>query len=210
MERSYWQNLLEKEEKEKGYNDGFKLLFCPWKLIEAADTLFLSLNPGNDPSGECMRIASDDRGNSYLVEREAEHAPIADQYRKFCEFVGKDPDEVLTGTLMPFRTTIWDKKRDRPNIEVTRPFWRHVLEQGKVRQVFCIGREVENDVIKMTDAILKLKISAGWGKSNIQRYETASGLQIFGLLHLSRFKMFSRPECKQQVEKLLNLGRVKY
>lgn len=122
MEREYWQNLLVQEERARGYNDGFKLLFCPWALIETADTLFLSLNPGNDPSGELMRISSDERGNSYLVEREARHSPIADQYRQLCEFVGKDPEEVLTGTLMPFRTSRWDNNRDRSNIAITRSF----------------------------------------------------------------------------------------
>ena len=82
MDRDVWQSLLAMEERKRGYTDGFKLLFCPWSLIDTADTLFLSLNPGNDPSGEFMRIASDERGNSYLVQRQAKHSPIAEQYRQ--------------------------------------------------------------------------------------------------------------------------------
>jgi hypothetical protein len=203
MDRNYWQNLLAKEERARGYVDGFKLLFCPWNVIDTADTLFLSLNPGNDPSGEFMRIASDERGNSYLVEREARHSPIADQYRQLCEFVSKDPEKVLTGTLMPFRTNRWDNNRDRPNIAITRSFWRQILQQGKIRQIFCMGREVENEVVSMTNAKLKKQIPANWGTLNIRRYETSGGLQVYGLLHFSTYKMFGRPECIPQIAELL-------
>lgn len=205
MEREYWQNLLAQEERKKGYNDGFKLLFCPWRLIETADTLFLSLNPGNDPSGEFMRIASDERGNSYLVEREARHSPIADQYRQLCEFIGKDPEDVLTGTLMPFRAARWNNNRDRPNIAVTRSFWRQVLAQGNIQKIFCMGREVENAVVGMTNARLKRQIPANWGNLTIRRYEAPNGVQVFGLLHFSTYKMFGRPECIPQIAQLLDL-----
>lgn len=205
MDRNHWQEVLSKEERARGYGDGFKLLFCPWRLIGSADTLFLSLNPGNDPSGEFMRIASDERGNSYLVEREAKHSPMADQYRQLCEFIGKDPEEVLTGTLMPFRTAKWNNLRDRPNIAMARPFWHQVLATGKIRKIFCMGREVESSVVDLTGAKLKRQIPANWGNLSIRRHATQSGVQIFGLLHFSTYKMFGRPECIPQLAKLLDV-----
>lgn len=208
MECEYWQELLRREELARGYNDGFKLLFCPWRLIDTADTLFLSLNPGNDPSGEFMRIASDERGNSYLVEREARHSPIAEQYRQLCEFIHKDPEEVLAGALMPFRTDRWDHKRDRQNISVARPFWRQVIATGNVRQIFCMGREVEKEVVASTNAELKNQLPANWGNLTIRRYTTESGLQIFGLLHFSTYKMFGRAECIPQLAKLLDVDQM--
>ncbi len=208
MDRDYWQELLTQKERAKGYTDGFKLLFCPWSLIDTADTLFLSLNPGNDPSGEFMRIASDERGNSYLVKREAKHSPMADQYRQLCQFVGKDPEEVLTGTLMPFCTAKWDKNRDRPNISVARPFWRQVLAAGKIRRVFCMGREVEDEVVTSTKAKLQRQLPANWGNLTIRRYATENDIQIFGLLHFSTYKMFGRAQCIPQLAELLNVDQV--
>lgn len=208
MNRDYWQELLTQKEQAKGYVDGFKLLFCPWSLIDTADTLFLSLNPGNDPSGEFMRIASDERGNSYLVKREAKHSPMADQYRQLCEFIGKDPEEVLTGTLMPFRTAKWDRTRDRQNIAVARPFWRQVLTAGKIRRVFCMGREVEDEVVALSKARLQLQLPANWGNLTIRRYSTENDIQIFGLLHFSTYKMFGRAECIPQLAELLDVDRV--
>ncbi|MGR3549630.1 hypothetical protein [Pseudooceanicola sp.] len=205
MDRDYWQNLLARDEQLRGYDDGFKLLFCPWRVLETADTLFLSLNPGNDPSGEFMRVASDERGNSYLIKREAKHSPMADQYRRLCLLIGKDPEEVLAGAIMPFRTAKWDKPRDRQNISVVRPFWQNVLATGKIDRVFCMGREVEDEVVASTKAKLKRELPANWGNLKIRSYETESGIQIFGLLHFSTYKMLGRAECIPQLTELLDI-----
>lgn len=205
MDRNEWQELLSREEVARGYSDGFKLLYCPWNLIEAADTLFLSLNPGRDPSGELLRVASDERGNSYLVEREARHSPIAEQYTRLCHFIGRHPQEVLTGTLMPFRTDSWDDKRDRKNIAIAQPFWRKVLSGGRIRQVFCMGRTVEQNVVKMVGASLEEELPANWGNLTIRRYISPEGVSVFGLLHFSTYKMLSRPECVPQLGKFLKV-----
>lgn len=207
VNRQDWQRLLEAQERPRGYDDGFKLLFCPWRLIETADTLFLSLNPGKDPSGEAMRIASDERGNSYLIQRTARHSPIADQFRQLCRFMSKDPETVLTGSLMPYRTSSWQPRRDRPNLDIATPFWREVLGSGRIRQVFCMGREVENSVVAMTGARLQTEVPANWGNLTQRRHVTPDGLHVYGMLHLSTYKIFSRPECLTQVVELFGMAK---
>ena len=153
-----------------------------------------------------MRIVSDERGNSYLVQRQAKHSPIADQYRQLCEFVNVDPEKVLTGTLMPFRTPKWNKRRDAPNVEVAKPFWSTILNGSKVRKVFCMGRDVEDAVVKLVNARLDRQVAANWGNLSIRRYVTASGMNVYGLLHLSTYKMFGRAECLPQLAELLKPG----
>lgn len=205
MDREHWQRLLTDEEALRGYDDGFKLLFCPWRLLRTSDSLFLSLNPGNDPSGELMRVASDERGNSYLVQREARHSPIAEQYRKLCDLVGQDPEEMLAGTLMPYRTANWSRRRDAPNIEVVADFWQSVLSNGRIRNVYCMGKDVEKAVVEMVAGRLDCELPAGWGKLMVRRYRTVEGIRIFGLLHFSTFKMLSRPACVEQLRELFEL-----
>lgn len=205
MNRQHWQRLLETQEHERGYSDGFKLLFCPWRLIETADTLFLSLNPGSDPSGEFMRIASDERGNSYLVRRAVDHSPIAAQFQKLCQFLGKDPETVLTGSLMPYRTASWQPRRDRPNLQIAEPFWKAILASGRLRQVFCMGRDVEASVVAMTGARLQKEIPANWGTLTQRRHLTADGIKVYGMLHLSTYKIFSRPDCLPQLAELFEM-----
>jgi hypothetical protein len=205
MNRTEWQARLEQEEVARGYQDGFKLLFCPWQLLESADTVFLSLNPGNDPSGEAMRIASDERGNSYLIERRARHSPIADQYQKLCKLFGLDTEQVLTGALMPFRTPSWNDRRDGPALTLTRPFWHQVLSRGRVRTVFCVGRTVEREVVAMTGGRQSQELPSGWGKIMIRQYATSNGVSLYGLPHLSKFKLLSRAACISPLEELFGL-----
>ncbi|MCB1340890.1 MAG: hypothetical protein KDK24_07480 [Pseudooceanicola sp.] len=202
LDRNHWQALLESEEGQRGYSDGFKLLFCPWRLVETADSLFIGLNPGSDPSGEFMRIASDERGNSYLVQRAARHSPIAAQFEALCAFVGRDPQEVLTGTLMPYRTPRWQARRDRPNIAVAAPFWRAIFESGRLGHVYCMGKVVEDEIVSLTGARLEAQIPANWGDLTIRRHVAPDGMRIYGLLHLSTFKMFGRAECLPQLAEL--------
>ncbi len=208
MKRDHWQNLLSEQEAPRGYSDGFKLLFCPWRVIETAEALFLSLNPGNDPSGELMRVASDERGNSYLVKREARHSPMALQYEKLCELIGEDPEGVLAGALMPYRTPKWQKRRDAPNIEIAAEFWKAIIMGGRVKQVFCMGRDVEEAVVSLTEASFETEIPANWSDYTIRRHVTPDGVKVFGLLHFSTFKMLSRPACVEQLHELFELDRL--
>lgn len=202
MKRDQWQKTLERQELDLGYNDGFKLLFCPWRNLETADTLFISLNPGNDPSNEEMRIASDERGNSYLLKREAKHSPMALQYELLCKLIERDPEKLLVGALMAFRTDRWVTRRDTPNISVTLPFWKEVLTGKHIKRVYCMGRDVERQVVSIVGGRLAEEIPAGWGNLNIRRYVSNSGVEVFGLLHFSTYKMLSREECLIQLEQL--------
>ena len=43
--RKYLQMIGDSESKY-GFSNGFKLLYCPWKVISEADIAFISLNPG--------------------------------------------------------------------------------------------------------------------------------------------------------------------
>lgn len=203
-DRETWQLRLEEAERRLGYSDGFKLLFCPWDRLSHADTVFLSLNPGNDPSGEHMRVASDERGNSYLVERAAQHSPIAEQYRRLCALIGKDPETVLAGALMPFRTPSWIESRDNPNISIAASFWRSVVTDGPIREVFCIGKTVESAMTLLTGASQVSERPAGWGAIRIRRHETTDGLRLYGLPHLSRFKLLGRPDSEAALRALID------
>lgn len=207
LDRNHWQRVLSENEARLGYEDGFKLLFCPWRLIQSADALFLSLNPGRDPSGELMRVASDERGNSYLIKRDVRHSPMAAQYQMLCDLIGKDPESVLAGALMPYRTDRWVATRDAPNINLVRPFWDAVFARGHVREVYCMGREVERAVVDLLEARLDEEIPAGWGRLTLRRYVSPQGVVVYGLLHLSTFKMLSRAPCVAQLRHLFGLDQ---
>lgn len=210
MDRNDWQRLLTEQEQPRGYQDGFKLLFCPWRVINTARSLFLSLNPGHDPSGELMRVASDERGNSYLIKRKTRHSPMAAQYRMLCDLMGEHPEEVLAGALMPYRTPRWEKRRDQPNVEIASGFWQSIISRSQINRVICMGRDVEDQVIAMTGADLEAEIPAGWGQLTVRRHVMSDGTRIYGLLHLSTFKMLSRPACVERLRELFEPDSTDY
>jgi len=150
-----------------------------------------------------MRVASDERGNSYLVMRKTKHSPMADQYRRLCKLIGDDPEDVLAGALMPYRTDNWRNSRDEPNIEISADFWRDTILNGRIEQVFCVGRVVEKTVVKLTNARLMVEMPSGWGTAAIRRYLTVGGVKVYGLPHLSRFKLLSRTSCLSQIADLI-------
>ncbi|CUH46405.1 hypothetical protein [Ruegeria atlantica] len=208
MDREHWQQRLTGLEKHLGYKHGFKLLFSPWRLLGTAHTLFLSLNPGGDPSDgkEPLRIASDERGCSYTIPG-MNHKPIAHQYVRLCELIGQDPEDVLAATLMPFRTDDWDRKRDEVNIAITRDFWSLVVNNGRIKKVIAVSDTVEKEILKLTGARLQAEIPANWAKVKIRRYRNNDGLTVYALPHLSRFKLLSRNESIQQLIKLFELDQ---
>ena len=203
MDRSDWQTRLATEEASRGYSQGFKFLYCPWSTLDTGTDVFLSLNPGKPPEGVDLRTVSDERGNSYVVERETTQSPITEQFIKFCALLETPPEKMLTGVVMPYRTERWLKKRDDINLDIAFDFWSQVLAKNSVRRVFCLGRDSERVVLKLTGARLSAEIQSGWGNYTIRRYDCANGLQVFGLLHFSTFKMMSNAACVRQLQHLI-------
>ena len=108
LDAAAWFARLERGERELGLDEGFKLLYSPWSLIGKAPLAFLSLNPGAKiPHGEAARLVSDERGNTYAAEREKARSPISEQFFALCEMIGVDPEDVLTGVAIPYRSRSW-------------------------------------------------------------------------------------------------------
>ena len=60
---------IEEYERQYSFKEGYKILYCPWDTIGKSDVAFISLNPGRPPSYADLKILSDERGNSYEVEK---------------------------------------------------------------------------------------------------------------------------------------------
>lgn len=78
--REIWGQRIREAGREIGFTEGYKILFAPWATIGTTDTVFLSLNPGRPPAGAELEVLSDERGNSYEVERHITVSPITEQF----------------------------------------------------------------------------------------------------------------------------------
>lgn len=207
LDRDEWQKRLVKLESMYGYRHGFKLLYCPWStLFEGCEVAFLSMNPaGRTPDDADPRTVSDERGNSYRIERYTTKSPITEQYLQLCELMRVSPDRVLCGALAPFRTKKWKASRDGQNMAIGRVFWEAALGmQSSLRVLVCSGKPAENTLIDMLGGELERSVSAEWGNIRIRQYRVADpACSLIALPQLSRFKLLSRPASRRQVASVL-------
>ena len=152
LELDEWQTRLIELESKYGYTDGFKLLYCPWStLFEGCEVAFLSMNPGaRTPDGADLRTVSDERGNSYVIERDTTKSALTGQYLQLCELMRVSPDRVLCGVLAPYRTKEWNRLRDHQNLAIGRAFWKAAFRvQSSLKVLVCSGKPVADALVEM-------------------------------------------------------------
>ena len=197
MNKQQWINEIKLNEAKYNFKNGFKLLYCPWETIEKSKFAFISLNPGVLPDDEDDSIISDERGNSYLIERDYSKSPLTEQFLKMADFLNENPTDILTGVIHPFRSNRWkdfSKEQKEIGLQIGREFWEKVLTP-QIKTIVVIGNEACKEVTDITNSKLIMEVNSGWGKYKLQRYQSSWGAKIIKLQHLSTYKLFSRDEC---------------
>lgn len=136
--REVWSERLKSEEEKLGFSDGYKFLYAPWHTIGLADTFFLSLNPGRPPRDANLFTLSDERGNSYEVERSTTASPITEQFLRLAGMLSLRPSDIPAGAAIPFRTRRWSEfsgQQKRAAMTIGHEFWA---------QVFAVRRPLAN------------------------------------------------------------------
>ena len=214
MDKGKWLQKLSKADKKYNFPDGYKLLYSPWETIQKAKIAFISLNPGKPPKNAELKVISDERGNSYEVEKEITESKITPQFLSLCKFLETAPNDVLTGTICPFRSAGWKKflngsiftdEQKRIGLSLGEEFWLEALK--KVNIIITVGNETTNLIVKILDAKKNLEINSGWGDVKLRRYENTQNKLIIHLPHLSRFQLFSRKNCIQPLETIFKKNR---
>lgn len=211
MDRGQWFDELSITERNLGLSQGFKFLYCPWITRETARIAFLSLKPGIAPHGADLRVVSDERGNSYEVERHTTRSPITSQFLALAEMLGSPPAEILTGVATPFRAASWaelNPQQAETAISIGRRFWRKPLARSELELIVAVSAEAAEIAVELTSAKPELEMSAEWGELLLRRYRTPKGQVIVHLPHLSRFKLLSRPASRKAVAQILGLDEL--
>jgi len=190
-------------EQECGFEEGFKLLYCPWERISDARIAFISLNPGRAPDDYEMKAIEDPEGNSYYVERENTKSPLTHQFLEMCDFIDAKPDDVLTGAFFPFRSDKWSDLSALQIEEVlkfSRPFWKTATENCEI--IIVIGNFVANNIVSELKCEKVLDIKLNWGATRLRKFRNCDGKTVIHLPHLSSHKLFSRKECLQPLRNI--------
>ena len=214
MDKNKWLRKLLSTQEQYNFPDGYKLLYCPWRTIQSAEIAFISLNPMEPVIGEGFKVISDERGNSYEVEKYTTKSPLTHQFLLLCEFLSTSPDAVLTGTICPFRSARWGDNKfldgsaftnelKKVGLAVGEEFWVEALRDVKL--IIVISKVTENSITKILNASLDTETDSGWGNYSLRRYKNTRDQSIVALPHLSTFKLFSRPKCEEYLEAIFEI-----
>ena len=212
MDRDEWIRELEQVQDKYGFRDGYKFVYGPWETLDVAEVAFLSLNPGKASALniDVIREIADERGNTYEVEQWTTVSPINDQFLRLARLLGRQPAEILTGVVVPFRSDDWDgltpRQREK-SLNLGRRFWKEPLSRPGLRLIITSGVPAAKLVVEITGALPDGEAGSGWGSSKLRRYSLPKGGRIVSLPHLSRFKLLSRELSKEKLRAFLDASR---
>lgn len=176
-----WGARIAEAAKKLNFTEGYKILYVPWRTIGETDTVFLSLNPGRPPHGADLYTLSDERGNTYEVERAVTASPITAQFLMLAQMMDLQPGKILTGTVAPFRSDRWKGlplARRRAALQIGREFWRQAFAARTPVRVIACCPEAAKIATEILGAKPELSIRSGWGNTSLHRYRARGGALI--------------------------------
>jgi hypothetical protein len=110
------------------------------------------------------------------------------------EIMGVQPERVLSGYFVPFRSRDWDSLPKKPEaVQCGIELWTGLFSKArKVTTVLAFGKEIAADLSGILGVTKVREEQAGWGKLTIDIYAGAAGRKLIVLPHLSRFGLFDR------------------
>lgn len=180
-----------------GNEMGWRLLASPAQVLDGAEVAFIGLNPGGNyqpaDHGEfCMSA-----GSAYVVETwgassNAGESPLQIQVRSLFKRLCVEPDQVLAGNLVPFRSPSWSRLA-RPDFSLSfgEEIWAEILQRACPKLIIGMGHETFDPLSRIVRVSAEKRVSVGWGKVSAKSASFEGG-KLVVLPHLSRFSIITR------------------
>jgi hypothetical protein len=186
---------IEAEYNRLGHVLGWSFLTCPARNIEAATVALITVNPGG--ANFQSPVWSVEAGSAYVIERwkdcPAGEEKLQRQVRGMFRLMNVNPEDVLSGYLVPFRSPCWAAlPRRLESLRFGITLWRAVLQKANAETVVAFGREIGQHVVDLLGASSQARYPAAWGELTIDAYRFGAGRRLIVLPHLSRFALFGR------------------
>lgn len=198
------------EYRRLGHTRGWRFLTCPERNLQTARVALVTINPGGDqyldPQYSC------EKGNAYVVEAWpnfiAGSHPLQVQVRRMFSEMDVEINDVLSGYLVPFRSARWaDLPRQDESLRLGEVLWRKVFQVSPAKLVVAFGTLTGDELVKILKANFQSCHKAAWGSMNFRVYSFGEGGSIIVLPHLSRFRIFSRPQSIAAFRQALSAAR---
>ncbi len=214
-------NEIEQAYEALGHQLGWRFLYSSAStLAEGTKLMFSGINPGGAHYG--YPVPSVEEGNAYRIERWGSHGQpnglqvqVRSLYEDLAEKLHQPAnvlmDETLATNFCPFRSPSWDRlPRRGESVVFSKRLWSSIFEHISPRVIICLtGTPFDHfeDVLVRkgfvrTDAVQE---PVGWANVTYSwsRYELEeSKVLMVRLPHLSRYKVFGRPQSQHATDRL--------
>lgn len=196
---------------ESGNGLGWRLLASPESVLDGAEVAFLGLNPGGNVRPPDHPEFSMPFGSAYVRERWGNglppgQSPLQKQVRALFRRLDIEPDKVLAGNLVPFRSPSWAHLNDKEAaLRFGENLWRGIFERARPRLVIGMGGATYASLSRILGATDAKTVRVGWGNVGATRAAFKGGILI-GLPHLSRFGIITRAQSEAALQQLFGEG----
>ncbi|WP_372614746.1 uracil-DNA glycosylase family protein [Aquicoccus sp.] len=183
---------------------GWRLLYSPRRVLSGARVAFIGLNPG----GRCVDPThgefSAEAGSAYRkeVENWGRSSSLQDQVMALFNRLDVEPEDVLAGNLIPFRSPSEDSLLGSSEaIAFGRTLWTEILDKACPSVVVSMGGTTNREISRLLMVRDTRTYPIGWGNYTASRGNFAGGTWI-GLPHLSRFTIMKRSASQAALNEL--------
>ncbi|HQO03493.1 MAG TPA: hypothetical protein PLI62_14620 [Spirochaetota bacterium] len=211
----------------RNFSHSWRLLNTKKEIVQKNNGIFIiTLNPGTGKGRYKMHdyTLANEHGNSLLHEKWA--SPLQNQLKLMLKQIHGELklviniddfiESILQGYFIPFRSESVDQlKVDEEILSLSNEIWRYILEINKdtVQLINCIGKiDVYNNIKSVLNDIgmnfiKEEKYKTGWGNYTVDISEYNNNgriIKVIGYLHLSKFKIFGRPESAVYLKRIIS------
>ncbi|MBT8169781.1 hypothetical protein [Falsiruegeria litorea] len=185
--------------EKSGNTLGWRLLASRPAVLDGADVAFIGLNPGGSVRPDDHAEFAMDSGSAYVDEtwggaNQPGRSPLQRQVRTLFEGLSVEPQNVLAGNLVPFRSPSWAQLKNTDfSLRFGELLWADILQRAQPTLVVGMGREVFKPLSRILSATDARSIPVGWGKVSAVKASFSRG-SLVTLPHLSRFGIITRQE----------------
>lgn len=191
-----------------GNHLGWRLLSSPATVLEGAKVAFIGLNPGGNAVHPGHAEFSMSSGSAFAVEEWAGHppgqSPLQRQVLTLFDGLGVEPEKVLAGNLVPFRSPDWASlENPHEALRFGCKLWITILNHARPRLIIGMGAAATNALAAILKADDVVTVPVGWGRVTATRRTFSDGILV-GLPHLSRFGIMTRTESGSALRDLFD------
>jgi len=199
---------IEQGYQRSGNKLGWRFLSCPARNLTNAKVAFVGLNPAGNAPEDRDGFAMPTGKSAYRDESWGGKAPgraaLQQQVLALFQRLGQQPENVLSGQFVPFRSPRIDQLMNRQYcLQFGESLWAQVLANARPKLVITLGFDTFPHMRRILGVDEVEMIPVNWGNYCARRGRFNGGTLV-ALPHLSTFKIMKRTKSGPALDRLFD------